>query len=333
MEELIIQIGPKTQNIRNLFRSKEDSISVGRNFDNNLVLSDPHIGPHQLHFERQDDLWLMHIIDDTNPVLVNRKTIKTKTHEIHPGDTITIGRTQLHTFVSDMPLPETQKIQFSQLTNQPFVLFGITCFVLVAMALLNFIESYMISTQEFDWKDAIESVVAITLLILAWAGTWSLMGRLLKHQANFLLHILLVSLILVLFTLAFTATEYLEYFSGSTLLTLFVSYSLIFILISLLFYWDLTLSTNLKKLKTISSITAIGILFSSFIFNDLRKNEHTPSLSLLLKPPYIDLASSKSKTQFINTLNEKSNTAFTQEIERGNTNNPKDVAYSKGTSD
>ncbi len=71
MDALVVQIGARQGRVAEVTRSVGDQMAIGRAYDNDLVLTDLHVAPHQLAFTKQDDGWNLRVLDHTNPVLLN----------------------------------------------------------------------------------------------------------------------------------------------------------------------------------------------------------------------------------------------------------------------
>ncbi len=316
MDELILQVGGKSQHAKDLFRCKSTTVSVGRGFDNDIVISDPHVGAHQILFEQDSDVWVMRILDTTNPVLLNKKAIKSESAVVKAGDHITIGRTQLHTYSPNFPVEETRKILFSEWLGNPLSLFWVPALLLTLVSLLTFLQDYLGTTTSFEWENQTKGVVFTVLFLLIWAGIWALAGRLLKHQANFSLHLLLVSIVVLAFMILIPITEYLEYYSSSLEFGSALRYALTLLGLTFLLAWDFTFATNVKRVKIVAFSIAFVVAFLNYILIDFQRGKFGPSVSLVLKPPHVDLAPSTSLDNFLLDLENEANEEFEKQMER-----------------
>ena len=113
MDTLVVQIGVKHGRVAELARSHDARLSVGRGYNNDLVLTDQHVAPRQLEFRRKGDQWHMLVLDHTNRVLLNSKKISIDSTSVNSGDQVTIGRTRLSLYSAEHPVEHTRKLVLS----------------------------------------------------------------------------------------------------------------------------------------------------------------------------------------------------------------------------
>ena len=113
METLIIHSGLRQGRVAELTRSQGGRLTVGRGFDNDLVIADVHIAPQQLEFVRENDTWTLRVLDFTNPVQLNDRVVGDEPVEIRSGDKLTIGRTRLALYDAAHPVERTRKLVIS----------------------------------------------------------------------------------------------------------------------------------------------------------------------------------------------------------------------------
>ncbi|AHC15750.1 FHA domain-containing protein [Salinispira pacifica] len=74
-----------------------DRITIGRSSDCDIIISDNLTSRHHALIQKIKNAYFITDEDSTNGVLVNGQVIEKGTYvRLHPSDTITIGRTELH---------------------------------------------------------------------------------------------------------------------------------------------------------------------------------------------------------------------------------------------
>lgn len=289
-----------------LCRSTGDSLSVGRAYDNNLVVSDPYIAPNQLSFRRINGLWEMDILDHTNPVLLNGEIVE-KTAKLKSGDKLTVGRTHLSLFSDLHEVEKTRKLPLSGWTHHGLKALMISIFVLFLVCLFDIIMGYFEQSTNFDLKENGYSMLILALVIFAWAGFWAIAGRLFTHQHHFSVQLLVSALAVAVYIFFTPIADYLEYINNSHLVGRLVSYTVIFLILSMLFKLNLFYATHIKKSTMASVIFTSFLLIFIYAKDELQKEdlETKPQYSSILKPPFAQMNDGQTIDDFFNGVDKE----------------------------
>lgn len=105
---LIIQSGPLAGQVVDLVK---DSITIGRNSDNDVVIADNVVSRRHCQIQRTPNGWMITDLGSANGTYVNGQRITTPTL-LRPGDSIRIGQTNLQVEASTEPptLPSTPPV-------------------------------------------------------------------------------------------------------------------------------------------------------------------------------------------------------------------------------
>ena len=290
METLILQTGVKHARIAELVRSQGDRFSVGRGYDNDLVLTDLHVAPRQLEFTRDGDGWRLRVLDRTNPVFLNDQEITGESPLVSCGDRLTVGRTRLTIHSPDHEVEKTRKLVLANLlardARSPFtpVLF------FLAVCLIDLVLSFLEGSTDLKWGEVAYGELFAGVVVVVWSGLWALAGRVVRHQHHLGLQLMATSALLLLSTLASFAVEYLAYPFHDPGFTEALDWIAIFALLALLFNLNLVIATNLlntRAVAAVASFTVVAVVFGFNWFSESGDDEMQlyPDYSETLVPP------------------------------------------------
>lgn len=290
METLVIQTGVRHGRIAEVVRSHDDSFTIGRGFDNDLVLTDLHIAPQQLKFSRESSGWKLIVLDDTNPVMLNGVKVEDSPVDVKSGDRVSVGRTKLSLFAEDHPVGETKKLLLQNwLSGQPSPAF-IPIAVLLLAGLIDFCIAFFEVSTDLKWQEPVMTVVASTLFVLIWSGIWAVTGRIARHQHQFGTQLIGTSVIGVFSTVLLTVAVYLAYPFHSASIQAVVGWLVAFITIALLLRFNLMVATNVQRPAAVACIVT-GLMMASFFsltyLGKAKTFEYKPVYSSSLKPPVL----------------------------------------------
>lgn len=165
----------------------KESITIGRGYDNDIILSDPHTCPNHMHIDFVQGAWK---ISDQNSIngsfLENPKSKKENAdqHIIHDGDIISVGKSQLRILFIDHPVTATVHFStFESLINlmrNPAALFiNMALFISIAGTL-----GYLSSPIESNYSQFFVNAIGMALVFTLWPAGVALVSHLTKHDAR-----------------------------------------------------------------------------------------------------------------------------------------------------
>ena len=305
METLVIQTGVRHGRFAELMRSSEASFTIGRGYGNDLVLTDHHVDPQQLRFTRDGNRWLLCLLDDTNPVMLNGEVIDSEPIEISSGDRLNLGRTKLLLFSTNHPVEKTRKqILSNWLSAKPGnTLATITIFAVAV--LLNFCIVYFETSTTLKWKEPAVNSLGLAIFIVVWAGIWAIAGRIVRHQHQFSLQILVTVVVGVVSSILVFAADYIAFPFHSVGVQESIAWVVSFILLSLLLCLNLMVATNIQRPIVTSSMVSGLVLLVIYSLVYLGKEDDVnfkPRFSNSLKPPIFKVSEGKTVQDYFNEV-------------------------------
>lgn len=304
MEALIIKHSKRSGRLSEFIKSTGTSLTLGRGFNNDVILSDHFISPEQLRFDYEEEEWKLKVLDNTNPVLINNKPVTEDIVTITSGDELIVGRTQLVLLTSHHPVERTRKIILSNWMSRKGLRITLPVLAVVSSALLAIFSEYLNATGKIRWGEEFAGGLIYVFILTVWAGGWALAGRMLHHKPNFFPQLFFTSLILAGLTIGGMFTGYAEYATSSSGFGNLVEIGFLFFILSLLLKYNLTFATELKRRGLISfSVVAILVLFV-VAFGKLNEREFNtrPDYSGSVKPPLAKWSSDKSMENYFNRV-------------------------------
>ena len=296
MGTLIIQVAARSERSPQITKCAAGSLSVGRAFSNDIVLADPFVAPRQLRFDVTEQGWNIAILDQTNPVFVNGEAILTTGTAVHPGDRITVGRTHVRLFSEDHPVEPTRKLLLSSWITPGRVGPVLAFATLLALATFDGVTDFFQSSVDLDWEDYGYGALFYVAAIVLWAGIWSIVGRVLRHQPQFLVQLLATSLITGLATLSYPLAGYLEFFTSSVTVGEAANYLIAVAILTGLLKLNLFFATNIRdtwRAALVASCVLFALVFASNQYEE-EDFEAEPVYSRVVKPPFAHVRSDQS---------------------------------------
>lgn len=187
----VIEILNKRGEIEQFYRFEDESINIGRGYENHLTLSDAFLDEVHLNISVNDD-GTFRVVDQgsTNGTEIHRKTSPVKGAQsildINSGDELSIGQSRIRLVDSKLPMaPPVKKItehKLSKLAKRP-----ISLAMLVALTVFTLMyDQYADSIVATTFSDHLMSLFQIGAALLFVISAFSLVAKAIRHQWCFL---------------------------------------------------------------------------------------------------------------------------------------------------
>ncbi|MEE9492940.1 MAG: FHA domain-containing protein [Gammaproteobacteria bacterium] len=307
MEALIIKTAGRHGQQMILAKSVGDTLSIGRGFNNDVILDDLYIDETQLVFQYVDEHWELQLTNPTNPVMVNDKTVNTHTLQINSGDRLTLGRTQIEAITGNQSIEKTHKLFQSSWLGQFISRPGIALFLIFLASAFAALEAYQILVTKIEWNTLFSTALIFAAVLFFWAATWALTGRLLRHQPNFFAQLGFTALAILAMQFVSPLQEWIEYALNSTLVGEVLLWSIILGFLALLLYFNLLYATNIKHVSLTAFITSAAIVLFSYAIAQFNQDtfDSDPNIANLLSPPFTRLSEDKTVQEYLGTYQDQ----------------------------
>ncbi len=206
-----IEILSRHKEVVHRYRSPNGCATIGRAYDNCVVIDDPYVAPHHLHIRRDENGGI--IVEDLatqNGMFDDRG----KRHSLIQPDgnqLIRIGQTWLRVRKANFAVADERPLQ-PQRRLWPWMLA-----LLIALPGLHVFSLWLNYTGEYSPSLYFGEMMSVAISIAIWIGFWSLLTRLLTGSARFTLHaiIALTGLLLLKIISAVMSWTIFAFSSGS----------------------------------------------------------------------------------------------------------------------
>lgn len=183
--EIIIEEITRNHKLLHRHRLKQGDVSIGRDYQNDIILTDPHICPQHLSLNFSEGKWLLNDNNSVNGTLLeNNKRKQQDAHqqEINDGDVIILGKSQLRVLFGTHKVANTVALSpFESLID--FIRHPIAVFISMALFLLIASHtSYLNQLTEIKISQLFVSAFSISLLFALWPAGVALVSHLTKHD-------------------------------------------------------------------------------------------------------------------------------------------------------
>ncbi len=164
---------------------------IGRGYDCDVIIDDPFIATEHLQISRaDDDLVTVRDLHSKNGLRANGKRITDI--QLHDQLTLIIGKTHLRLSASTAALAP-EKLLVQERISHP-------AFAIAALAVAGFIvgwETWVGMVNDLKPIAIITGVLSLLGALLAWAGGWALITRLMQGVAHYPSHLFTVAMSLI----------------------------------------------------------------------------------------------------------------------------------------
>lgn len=301
MEGYIIEFASRTGEFQFRQALKGLPATVGRALNNDFIVDDPHVAAGHLRLEAlpdAPDTLLITDLGSRNGLFKNGKRVAQA--YLGRGESVHFGHTTLRLrHVNEQVPPERIDMFASRIFSLPVALLLFALSIITTLADIPF--SHMDELSAAQW---LGGVLGFGGLIAAWAGTWSVLGRIFAGRSQFVAH------------LAITGWAYLCIAWGSILLAV-AGFAFSWpplahadkLLIGIVSIWALHRHLSLTQLRWPRLNLALAIVLTAiptvFVALNNWKNEHRlldiDTLDSLYDPA-LRISGDQSLDQFMNQM-------------------------------
>lgn len=158
---------------------------VGRGYDMDVILDDPHVAPVHLSIEPvQENRYLVRDLGSVNGTRLSTNGARSAELNTGPDDMICIGQTQLRIRPLHYAVrAETPLRGGTGLRN--IGLFALLGGIMIGMTIWT---AYLVTLQQDENPAMIVGALGMAAAVLLWVSAWALVSRIVMGRANFFAH-------------------------------------------------------------------------------------------------------------------------------------------------
>ena len=161
-------------------RIDRDEARVGRGFDNDVVVDDPHVAPHHLRvFRAEDGELVVEDLGTVNGLFSEHGASRVQRLRIADGPGIRIGRTVLR--IHDAAHPVAPEKPLTPPRAHASWAAGLTVALFATILLVNWLDL----TNEPSANVVMLPLLGLATVLAIWSGLWALLSRVFFGQAQY----------------------------------------------------------------------------------------------------------------------------------------------------
>lgn len=270
-----------------------DSLLVGRGYDNDVILDDPYVAPRHLRIFRDDaGDWIAEDLGSANGLFADHGKQRQSHIALADDGVIRIGQTYLRLRRSSHVVAAERVLQHAGRTLLIALAIGGITLALTALTL------WLSETAEPKLGRYLVPLLTLPLLVLGWTGIWAILTKIFSGHARFERHLLIAVVAVLGSWLIETGGDFLV-FAGSWPAIGTYDYVAVWLLSAtaiFLHLWVIGPSHLRLKGGLVAALMVVGIAIQSVNLFDSRDRPNRQETRLL--PPVLRLTPVQTNTAF-----------------------------------
>lgn len=278
-------------------------IRIGRAYDNDIIIDDPHIAAHHAHIERaghadQGEL----LINDLGSLSgISHRNQRAASFVIDGNHHYRLGRTLIRIRTRDYPVaPELTDTTNHHWEGWRPALAGTLLVVLTAL-----LTTWLSDTDEKTTSDYAIELVGVVGVMLCWSGIWAMFSRLFSGHARFGRHLWIASGGLVVLELWDQLSGMVAYALSWETLATFSNHPML-VIFALILYFHLRTAGNKHPGRLKILLATLTVISSAVIMTKQYQSTHHLASQLYLNelyPPALRVSRDQGLDEFIQGVN------------------------------
>ena len=301
--EIIIEEISRNHKLIGRHKLFKQSISIGRGYQNDIILSDPHVCSEHLKIAFDGEDWIVSDVDSINGSFIENSKKLLNKHKIKSGEIITLGKSQVRIVFPDHPVEDS--ITFSPFENlidfarHPATLItNIVIFAVVAGFLY-----YLNSAKEVSFTQLLVPSIKMTLIFALWPAGIAIVSLLTKHDTRILSQLGVCFIFFNLMWLNDILERFIQFNVSSQWPFMWILTLIPIALSFCLFWFNTSIGFHTSKQRRIAVSIGLTILLfgGSALIKLSKKPDFTPfpRYNATLMTPGFNVTSSSSVDEFI----------------------------------
>jgi hypothetical protein len=278
-----------------------DEISIGRGYDNDIVIDDPYLAARHLRLYRDEDGgWVAEDLGTANGLYTERGKRRIERIVLDGDQVIRIGRTLLRLRPANWPVA-AERVETPQWPLWPAAIVLAAGIVGIEVG-----SSFLAETGDPRPLTYLAQLQNVILTLLGWVGFWTILCRVFTGQAQFQRH-LLIALIGVFSFSLFDEVLKLAGFAFGQPTVLSKEFVAMWVIVAAVGFGHLELIAPRLWRVTSGAVVALailGIITSSLNLSEARRNADPAPSQGRIFPPYLRLRPPQAEAAFFKDVGE-----------------------------
>lgn len=304
--ELIIEEISRGNKLIGRHKYQGDSLQIGRGYQNDLILSDPHVcAEHlQLRYDSDEQQWYVRDLQTLNGSVNGSGKPMQAEQKLQSGDVIRVGKSQLKFLSPDHPVADSVKFSsmehFVEFSGQWWVIFGLIALHTLVTLFFNYMS---VDVREISYSKLFSDSLIASLVVLIWPLICGFIAFINKHEARLRSQIGVTFVIISLFWISDILEALLGFNTSSAFSLEWLFFILAVIITFTLFWFNFYIALHQKparRLKFAGGLTAL-IYGAVLLFNAGNEPEFNPfpEYNAQIMTPGFLLVSGETSEEFV----------------------------------
>lgn len=182
--EIILEEISRGHKLISRHKLDKGSVLIGRGYQNDIILSDPHICPSHLKLEFNGEHWLVEDQQTINGSFLEDGKTTVDNHIINSGDVFSLGKSLIRIVFVNHRVEETVRFStFENLIN----LMRHPVMLALSISLFAFVSGYIFylnKPTETTFSQFLAPAIYMSLIFAIWPAGVALVSHLTKHEAR-----------------------------------------------------------------------------------------------------------------------------------------------------
>jgi hypothetical protein len=297
MDEVIwVEVLSRARDVATRQRCSGSVVAIGRAFDNDIVIDDPHVAAHHLRLVRGDDgAWAAQDLGSLNGTFVDGQPLRRDRIVLEPAMTLRLGATLLRVrHAGDAVAAELPLLRIVH--RWPLAL---ACLA-VAFALVV-LDMWLADTGEPKLIRYLSAVLMIAGVVAVWSAAWTMASRVLTGAARYGTHLLIVASGLLAFTVLDQLGD-IGAFALSWTALASAGYVLAWTILAAVCFAHLRAlggSRLAVKAAVVIALAALAITVQTLKLSEWRSTYGQATTLQRLQPPWLRIVTPRSEQTFV----------------------------------
>ncbi|BAM89443.1 conserved membrane hypothetical protein [Bradyrhizobium oligotrophicum S58] len=296
-----IEILSKHRDVTGRFRVDAAEISIGRGYDNHVVLDDPYVAARHVRIFRDGEGRLVaEDLGSANGLFLDRSKSRKPQLVLDGAQPIRIGQTLLRVRDAGHAV-EPERLAGSERGALPIVAAIVLGAALLAM---NAILVWFAQTSEAHLSDYLVPTITMIGVVVAWVGVWALLARLFSGRSHFLRHLLIAEAGLVVFWIYSEFAQVASFALNWTAVFTY-GYAVSWIVLALICFLHLRAvgrTHMVAKGIVVAVLLVVAIAVQTLQRSEAFANSGRPNISHVLMPPSLRVVPLRDEQAFIEDI-------------------------------
>lgn len=294
-----VEIVARNGDVKQRYPQSALPIRIGRAYDNDIILDDPHTAPHHAVIETTEDGGIIiRSLESRNGVVYRRERVQQQRLD---GNTIVrLGHTNLRVRQRDFVVAD----ELTDSTNHlwegwPPLLAGLMLIMIQAS-----FSHWIGQTGKTEWLDYLSAIATMIIGVVFWSGAWALVNHLFSSQLRFGRHLFIAASGIVVAELWTFLSVYLGYAYSLEFFSRYSAYANTIIIGIVLFFHLVTVMPRRRRqwggATVLLTLGALGLSFIDSYQNTGRLASNLYMHDLL--PPGLRQSRDHSVDEFVDQI-------------------------------